>query len=117
MSEHPTTLFDERGQPFDQFAYEQGMIGSARSAHKWTDEEVELVDRAIEAIACRYSEFSADDIWEALPPGFPVTKGLAGRLNKAVHAGIIGPTGRVVFAQRGGAHDHRQRLAVWRSLL
>jgi hypothetical protein len=112
-----TELFDERGQPFDRTAYAAGMEGSDRAGRKWSDDEVELVDEAIRLVARHWNEFTADEIWAMLPDGFPVTKGLAGRLNAARHAGTIAPTGRVAFAQRGGEHDHRQRLAVWRSLV
>jgi hypothetical protein len=46
------------------------------------------VDMAIRQVARRQVELTTDDIWQALGPGFPVTKGIAGRLNAARHARI-----------------------------
>ncbi len=116
MIETPT-LFDERGQIHDEIAFGRGMRGSERAARRWSAEQVAQVDSAIEQAAISNLEFTADQVWQLLPQDFPVTKGLAARLNAARNRGWIESTGRVAFAQRGGEHDHRQRLAVWRSLL
>lgn len=94
--------------------FQQGMAGSALAGQKWTAEEAQLIDDAIMRAALELDEFTADDVWERAD-GVRVTKGLAGRLNAAQHRGVIRSTGRVTFAQRGGKHDHRQRLAVWAS--
>ena len=93
-----------------------GMAGSNRAGEKWSEIERAAIDNAIHAAARELEEFTADQVW-ARAPGVRVTKGLAGRLNAARNAGWIEGTGRVAFAARGGIHDHRQRLAVWRSLV
>lgn len=98
-------------------AFARGMCGSALAAGKWSADELSAVDGAICTVAHHRDLFTADDVWATLPEGFPVTKGLAGRLNAAVNRGIIANTGSTAFARRGGEHDHRQRLAVWRSLI
>jgi hypothetical protein len=103
-------------QPFEQASFDQGMQGSRAAGDKWSDEERLRIDEAIVQAARELPEFTADEIW-ARAPNVRVTKGLAGRLNAAKNRKIIMSTGRVAFAQRGGAHDHRQRLAVWRSLI
>ena len=101
-------------EQLDLDAYARGMEGSQLSAGKWTPEEVAKVDDAIARAAAELPEFTADDVW-ARCPGVRVTKGLASRLNVARRRGVIESTGRVTFAHRGGQHDHRQRLAVWRA--
>jgi hypothetical protein len=90
-----------------------GMEGSASSGRKWTMVEQLEVDRAIERVASRMAEFTADDVWRELGPDFYVTKGLAGRLMAARGQGLIRSTDRVTFSQRVGEHGHGQRLAVW----
>ncbi len=80
---------------------------------KWTPEQQKQVDAAISRVAHRQQYFTADDIWADLGAGFPVTKGLAGRLNAAVRRKLIRNTGQISHANRGGAHDHAQRLTVW----
>lgn len=80
---------------------------------KWTPEQQKQVDAAISRVAHRQQYFTADDIWADLGAGFPVTKGLAGRLNAAVRRKLIQNTGQISHANRGGAHDHAQRLTVW----
>lgn len=100
-------------EQLDLDAYARGMEGSSLAAGKWTPEEVRLVDEAIVSAAMELFEFTADDVWKRCP-GVRVTKGLAARLNRARNQGLIESTGRVTFAARGGEHDHRQRLAVWR---
>jgi len=94
-------------------AFARGMRGSELAARKWSELERQVVDDAIERAARELETFTADDVWKRAV-GVPVTKGLAGRLNAARNRGVIEATGEVVFAERGGDHDHRQRLAVWR---
>lgn len=98
--------------------FDRGMAGSELAGRvKWTDDERLAVDRAIAGVALRLEEFTADDVWRQLDGAVPVTKGLAGRLTAAVNEGLIANTGRTTIAARGGAHDHAQRLTVWRSLV
>lgn len=96
--------------------FDRGMAASAASARRWTDEQVLQVDAAI--IACRkfQAEFTADDIWARLPKDFPVTKGLAARLNAAANRGLIVATDRTRKSTRTDTHGHGQRLTIWRSL-
>jgi hypothetical protein len=97
--------------------FQKGMTESARSAEaKWTPDQIAQVDRAIELCHHFQPEFTADDIWARLPKDFPVTKGLASRLNVAARKGLIQATDRTRKASRGGDHDHGQRLTIWRSL-
>lgn len=83
---------------------------------KWTPEQTAQVDAAI--MSCRHFQptFTADDVWRRLPADFPVTKGMAARLNVAARHGLIENTGQTTTSTRGGKHDHGQRLTVWRSL-
>lgn len=93
---------------------EVGMAISTRVGNfKWTGEQQRQVDAAIMKVARTKGLFTADDIWQELGATFPVTKGLAGRLNAAVRQNIICNTGTVSHAKRGGLHDHAQRLTVW----
>lgn len=96
--------------------FEKGMAASAKAAAKWTTEQVQQVDQAI--LACRkfQAEFTADDIWARLPQGFPVTKGLAARLNSAAKRGLIMASDRTRKSTRTDEHGHGQRLTVWWSL-
>jgi hypothetical protein len=87
--------------------------GIARAAARWTPEELADVDHAIATVAERGVPFTTDDVWNTLPAGFPVTKGIAGRLISAANAGVIRNTGDTVISIRQGAHGHRQRLTVW----
>jgi len=94
--------------------FEKAMQISNRVAQvKWTPEQQKQVDAAISRVAHRQQYFTADEIWAELGAGFPVTKGLAGRLNAAVRRKLIRNTGQISHANRGGAHDHAQRLTVW----
>lgn len=107
-------------------AWDRAIEGSLRAQARWTPEEVAAVDAAIATVAARaramhtdfngLEDFTADDVWAELGPGFTVTKGLTGRLMAAKHAGLIVNTGRTIIANRGGEHDHGQRLTVWRAL-
>jgi hypothetical protein len=108
------TLFDVT--PDGPNRLSEGLDASSRAAGRWTALEVAAVDEAIRKCAHFHPEFTSDDIWRRLPKEFPVTKGLAARLNAASRAGIIEATDRVRKSARGGAHDHGQRLTVWRSL-
>lgn len=96
--------------------FEKGMAESAKSARKWTPEQVKQVDEAI--LACRMfqPEFTADDIWARLPQDFPVTKGLASRLNSMAKRGLIMASDRTRKSTRSNEHGHGQRLTVWWSL-
>lgn len=112
MTDHQPTLWDSvLDTPFTV-----GMRRSSDAARKWTDEQLAAVDAAIAACAKFHPEFTADDIWARLPQGFPVTKGLASRLNHAANRGLIMATDRTRKSTRGGDHCHGQRLTVWRSL-
>ncbi len=82
----------------------------------WSEAELAEVKRAILAVADRLDEFTVDDVYLELGPGFPVTKGIAGRLQAARNAGVIEATGSVAFSQREGEHGHGQRIGIWRSL-
>ena len=101
----------------DVTPYGQAMqISQAVADAKWTPFQQRQVDAAIEACAREIGVFTADDVWARLGQHFPVTKGLAGRLNAAVRRRIIVNTGNVRHANRGGQHDHAQRLTVWASV-
>jgi hypothetical protein len=88
-------------------------ISQAVAKAKWTPEQQAAVDAAIAVVARAKGRFTADDVWAQLGADFPVTKGLAGRLNAAVRRELIVNTGEVAHAKRGGLHDHAQRLTVW----
>lgn len=88
--------------------------GIARAAARWTSEELAAVDKAIRDVAAEGEPFTTDDVWRKLGPGFPVTKGIAGRLLAAVGAGVIVNTGLTDRSTRQDAHGHGQRLTVWR---
>jgi len=102
--------------PAPDGALERGLEGSDLAARRWTPLELVQVTFAIRRCVAELDEFTADDVWAALPAGFPVTKGLAGRLMAARYEGRIESTGRVAISQREGEHGHGQRLAVWRSI-
>lgn len=125
-------VVDEPGTPKDR--RDEGI---ARAAARWTDEEVAAVDNAIRrcveyarntagatpllereaAPGVRLDEFTTADVWAELGPGFPVTKGIAGRMLAAKNAGLIANTGRTVIAPADATGpNHGQRLTVWRAL-
>ena len=94
--------------------------GGTHAAEYWTDAQKTQVDEAIRAVAERHrggGEFTTDDVWAHLAGAVPVTKGMTARLMVAVNHRIIDTTGNTVVSQRGGNHDHGQRLSVWYSLL
>lgn len=99
----------------DPFALAEA--GSNQAGQRWTPEEAAAVDRAIAAVADRLDRFTADDVWREVADTAPVTKGLTGRLTAAARRGLIASTPETVKANRGGTHDHAQRLTVWRSLI
>lgn len=104
--------------------------GIARAAAKWTDDEVRRVDKAIADVAAQaahdartrhvgdgLAEFTTADVWAELGDGFPVTKGIAGRMLAAKATGLIANTGRTVIAPKDATGpNHGQRLTVWRAL-
>lgn len=115
--------------------------GIARAAAKWTDDEVAQVNAAIVAVCLRKreeqratiaktrasgyrvtddafpGELTTADVWQELGEGFPVTKGIAGRMASAASAGIIANTGRTIIAPKDATGpNHGQRLTVWRAL-
>jgi hypothetical protein len=97
--------------------FELGMQESTKAAvNKWTPQQIATVDTAIQLCRRDLEIFTADDIYVRLPEGFPVTKGLASRLNVAARRGEILATDRTRKSTRGGDHDHGQRLTIWRSL-
>ena len=93
--------------------FDRGMLGSQQSATKWSDGEVQMVDLAIQQCARDLDTFTADDVWDRLPEGFRVTKGLASRLKVAKNRGWIRSDGEVRHSKRSGEHGHGQRLNVW----
>jgi len=97
---------------------ERGLELSQGSADaKWSTAQAAAVDQAIRNAAAKKTFITADDVWAELPATFPVGKGLAARLLAACRAGVIENTGTTTTARRGGAHDHAQRLTIWRSLI
>ena len=93
------------------------MAASQASANaKWTALQQNLVDQAIRKMARMMPEFTADQVWYELGASFPVTKGMTARLLVAQREGVIKNSGEITFAERGGVHDHAQRLTVWQSL-
>jgi hypothetical protein len=93
------------------------MAASQASANaKWTPLQQNQVDVAIRKMARMMPEFTADQVWYELGASFPVTKGMTARLLVAQREGIIRNSGEIAFAERGGVHDHAQRLTVWQSV-
>lgn len=117
-------VVDEPATPEDRRDH-----GIARAAAKWTDEEVAQVDAAIRAVAKRASDralaepgyahdlITTADVWAELPAGFPVTKGIAGRMLAAKGAGVIANTGETTYPPKDApGPNNGQRLTVWRAL-
>jgi hypothetical protein len=93
------------------------MAESQASANaKWTPAQQDQVDAAIRKMARMLPRFTADEVWHELGVTFPVTKGMTARLLVAQRNGVIRNTGEITFAERGGKHDHAQRLTIWQSL-
>ena len=93
------------------------MVESQASANaKWTPQQQLQVDQAIIKMARMMPRFTADQVWYELGVTFPVTKGMTARLLVAQRNGVIKNTGEITFAERGGEHDHAQRLTIWQSL-
>lgn len=100
--------------------FQAGLKASAESAANWTDAQKKLVDDAIIAVATGHrggGEFTSDAVWDHLGARVPVTKGLTSRLTVARRRGLIESTGKTEISDRGGHHDHGQRLTIWYSLL
>ncbi len=89
---------------------------SASANAKWTPQQQMQVDNAIRKMARMLPRFTADQVWYELGASFPVTKGMTARLLVAQRNGVIKNTGEITFAERGGEHDHAQRLTIWQSL-
>ena len=83
---------------------------------KWTPAQQLQVDNAIVKMARMQPRFTADQVWYELGETFPVTKGMTARLMVAERRGVIKNSGEITWAERGGKHDHAQRLTVWQSL-
>lgn len=96
--------------------FKTGMRRSADAGMKWTDAQIRAVDDAITRCIRMLPEFTADEIWHRLPADFPVTKGLASRLNLFANQGKIKASDRTQRSTRGGTHCHGQRLTIWISL-
>lgn len=97
-----------------------GLEGSERAGEAWDEAQKKLVDDAIAAVARAHAgggEFTSDEIWEHLAGAVPVTKGLTARLMMAKRRGLLDSTGKTGISERGGHHDHGQRLTLWYSLL
>ena len=88
----------------------------ASATAKWTPSQQNQVDIAIRKMARMMPEFTADEVWYELGATFPVTKGMTARLLVAQRQGVIKNSGQITYAERGGVHDHAQRLTVWQSL-
>jgi hypothetical protein len=110
------TCRDAANAPLQPF--EKALQASQTAADsKWSAMQQAQVDAAIRRAAVAKTFITADDVWAQLPGTFPVTKGLAARLNVAARKGYIENTGTTTTAKRGGTHDHAQRLTLWRSLI
>lgn len=95
--------------------FDRALIGSQQSANaKWSPLQQQAVDAAIERVAKKHAEFTADHIWLELGEGFPPSKGMAARLTAAANRKIIEQTGALAHSTRPG--NHNQRLSIWRSV-
>jgi hypothetical protein len=97
-----------------------GLEASEASAATWTDQQKAQVRTAIRIVCERHAgggEFTTDDIWAQLAGKVPVTKGMTAMLNRANKDGWLDNTGKTRIAERGGKHDHGQRLTIWYSLM
>lgn len=100
-----------------QDGIQAGMEASKRAADTWTEEQRQQVFDAIVAVAEREDEFTTDAIWAELDGKVPVTKGMTAMLRLAVKRDVLGNTGKTTISERGGKHDHGQRLSVWYSFV
>lgn len=100
-----------------QDGIEAGMEASKRAADTWTEEQRQQVMDAIIAVAKREDEFTTDAIWAELDGKVPVTKGMTAMLRLAVKRNVLGNTQKTTISERGGKHDHGQRLTIWYSLI
>lgn len=103
-----------------QSGFAAGLEGSESAARVWDDDQKALVDAAILAVCRRHAggqEFTTDEIWDELAGAVPVTKGLTSRLRRAQNLGHLDSTGKTKISERGGHHDHGQRLTLWYSLI
>jgi hypothetical protein len=75
------------------------------------------VDQKICEVARRLPEFSTDDVWASLDPGYATHehRAMGPRMLAAVKNGYIAETGRTVKSLR--PETHRNPKAIWRSLL
>lgn len=94
-----------------------GLEGSQRAAKAWTEAHKDRVLAAIRTVALEHDEFTTDEVWEKLAGSVPVTKGMTAMLKLADRQGILMSTGKTQISQRGGQHDHGQRLTIWCSLI
>jgi hypothetical protein len=98
---------------------ETGLEGAERAAGSWSPAQRLVVESVISEVAEQQTEFTTDDIWAALPPGIPKTKGLAGMLIAASKKKLITATDRYADSRRTDRadHDHGRRLRIWRRAL
>jgi hypothetical protein len=93
------------------------MVESQASANaKWTPQQQLQVDQAIRKMARMMPRFTADQVWYELHDALPISKGMTARLMVAERRGVIKNSGEITWAERGGKHDHAQRLTIWQSL-
>lgn len=100
-----------------QDGIQAGMEASQRAADTWTEEQRKQVFAAIVVVAERENEFTTDAVWAELDGAVPITKGMTAMLRLAVKRNVIGNTGKTTISERGGKHDHGQRLSIWYSLV
>jgi hypothetical protein len=93
------------------------MVESQASANaKWTPQQQLQVDQAIRQNGAHDATLYSRPSLVRTRRTFPVTKGMTARLLVAQRNGVIKNTGEITFAERGGEHDHAQRLTIWQSL-
>ena len=94
-----------------------GVEGSEKAAGTWTEKQKVQVMEAIKRVAREHDEFTTDQVWAELDGSVPVTKGMTAMLMLASRRGILDSTGKTTISERGGNHDHGQRLTIWYSLI
>lgn len=114
----PRTTGGRNGAPAPTEGFPAGLAGSEDAANRWDEGQKALVDDAIVIVAAKRAgeTFTSDAVWAQLNNAVPVTKGLTARLIAAEREGTIENTGETTISERGGEHDHGQRLTLWRSL-